>query len=90
MTTKSSISKTLANELKLSKKECDDLVNEFVSIITNESKIKILKISKFGTFYTHKTKERIGRNPKTKESYIICSRNKLVFKPSQKIKEKIN
>ena len=48
------------------------------------------KLSSFGSFSFKNTPKRLGRNPKTKDSYIIPEINKLNFKPSNKIKEKIN
>ena len=52
--------------------------------------LKKVKISKFGTFILRKKKERIGRNPKTKESKIISERNVILFKPSKELKNFIN
>ena len=49
-----------------------------------------VKLSRFGSFNFKKTPKRLGRNPKTKDSYIIPVLNKLNFKPSTKIKENIN
>ena len=49
-----------------------------------------MKISKFGTFTIRKKKSRIGRNPKTKESKIISSRNVVLFKPSKEFKDFVN
>ena len=51
---------------------------------------KKVKIAKFGTFILRKKKERIGRNPKTKEQKIIRERNVVLFKPSKEIKLYIN
>jgi Bacterial nucleoid DNA-binding protein len=51
---------------------------------------KKVKIAKFGTFILRKKKERIGRNPKTKEKKIISERNVILFKPSKEIKQYIN
>ena len=59
-------------------------------LIKNKSKLRIVKLSSFGSFSFKKTPKRLGRNPKTKDSYIIPEINKLNFKPSNKIKEKIN
>ena len=58
-------------------------------IKTNVRSNKV-KITGFGTFYLHKTAIRNGRNPKTRESYIIPSMVKLAFKASNKAKRKLN
>ena len=62
----------------------------FQLILNNLIKHKKLKIAKFGTFELRKKKQRIGRNPKTKESKIISARNVILFKPSKEFKKFIN
>ena len=62
----------------------------FELILNNLIENKKLKIAKFGTFELRKKKERIGRNPKTKESKIISARNVILFKPSKEFKNFIN
>jgi len=52
--------------------------------------IKKLKLSKFGTFSIRQKKSRIGRNPKTKETKVISSRDVVLFKPSKEFKEFVN
>tara|TARA_B100000768_G_scaffold180849_1_gene201912 strand:+ start:114 stop:386 length:273 start_codon:yes stop_codon:yes gene_type:complete len=90
MTTKALISKKVASKISLSLKESLLITESFLLIIKNNSKSKILKISGFGSFKSHTTPERIGRNPKTKDSYIIPQRCKLNFKPSNIVKETLN
>ena len=67
-----------------------DFLNQFISLIKNSSKKKDIKISGFGTFFMKNTAQRIGRNPKTKESYIIESRKKLNFRGSNILKKILN
>ena len=62
----------------------------FELILNNLIEHKKLKIAKFGTFELRKKKQRIGRNPKTKESKIISARNVILFKPSKEFKKFIN
>ena len=62
----------------------------FELILNNLIENKKLKIAKFGTFELRKKKQRIGRNPKTKESKIISARNVILFKPSKEFKKFIN
>ena len=59
-------------------------------IIDNLKKEKKMKISKFGTFILRNKKSRVGRNPLTKESKIISSRNVVLFKASKEFKLSIN
>ena len=62
----------------------------FETLIIELIKTNKVKISSFGTFSVLNKKERIGRNPKTKVEALIKSRNIVRFKPSLKLKEKIN
>ena len=78
-------------QIGFSKQISENLIDElFSSIIVNLKNEKKLKISKFGTFSIRKKKERIGRNPKTKESKVISSREVVLFKPSKEFREFIN
>ena len=89
-TTKKNITKKLSENLSLDLIESTKLLDLFLQSIKINSKNKILKLSNFGSFTYKETSERIGRNPKTKESYIIPKRKKLIYKPSSKIKGIIN
>ena len=51
---------------------------------------KKVKVNGFGTFKRENTPERVGRNPRTKEEYIIPKMNKLRLIASNIIKLKIN
>ena len=64
--------------------------NFFETIIQELIKSNMIKISTFGTFKVIKKKERIGRNPKTKEEAVISSRKVVKFTPSILLKEKLN
>ena len=74
-----------------SKNICSQIVDDFFELLVDELiKKKEVKISSFGTFKVMDKRERIGRNPKTKVVAKICARKIVKFKPSLKIKEKIN
>ena len=89
--TKKHLSEKLKKELKLSVDISDSLVDEFFQAIkmTLRSQ-KNLKLSGFGSFETYETKERMGRNPKSMESYRIPSQNKVRFSPTSKAKHFLN
>ena len=72
---------------KISETLLEDIFHILLKNIISEKKVKI---AKFGTFILRKKKERIGRNPKTKEKKIISERNVILFKPSKEIKQYIN
>ena len=78
-------------QLGFSKQISENLIEDFLAtIVTNIKQEKKLKLSKFGTFSIRKKKSRIGRNPKTKETKIISSRDVVLFKPSKDFKKFIN
>ena len=78
-------------QLGFSKQISENLIEDFLAtILTNIKSEKKLKLSKFGTFSIRQKKSRIGRNPKTKETKVISSREVVLFKPSKEFKEFIN
>tara|TARA_B100000768_G_C11267637_1_gene371819 strand:- start:707 stop:982 length:276 start_codon:yes stop_codon:yes gene_type:complete len=88
--TKDSISKNICKITRITKGESKLILDAFFMLIKYQTKTKKVKINHFGCFVNKATPERVGRNPKTKESYIITKRNKLKFKASNNIKESLN
>ena len=89
--TKKDIVNSIYMQIGFSKKISETLLEDiFELILNNLIEDKKVKIAKFGTFELRKKKERIGRNPKTKESKIISARNVILFKPSKEFKKLIN
>ena len=89
--TKKDIVNLVYMQLGFSKQISENLIEDFLStIVTNIKHEKKLKLSKFGTFSIRKKKSRIGRNPKTKETKVISSRDVVLFKPSKEFKDFIN
>ena len=64
-----------------------DIFNLFINNIISNN---VLKISNFGNFIKKNKRQRIGRNPKTKEVKVISARNIIIFKPSNLLKKRIN
>ena len=71
---------------RLSNKLIDDLI---LILLENINKEK-LNIKNLGTFRKIFKNKRIGRNPKTKEEFIISARNVISFNPSKTISKEIN
>ena len=63
-----------------SKKIVDDLINIFIQNIKSGN----LNLKNIGSFKLLNKRERVGRNPKTKEEFIITSRKSLSFTTSKK------
>ena len=89
--TKKDLVNTIYMQIGFSKKISESLIEEFFSlIILNLKKNKNVKISNFGTFSIRLKKSRVGRNPKTKETKMISSRDVVLFKPSKEFKDFVN
>ena len=87
---KNDIAKNISKKSSVSAVESKIILESFLSLIKSSCKLRPVKLSSFGTFRFKKTPKRLGRNPKTKDSYIIPELIKLNFKPSNKIKENLN
>ena len=89
--TKKDLVNLIYMQLGFSKQISENLIEDFLATISsNIKKEKKLKLSKFGTFTIRQKKSRIGRNPKTKETKMISSREVVLFKPSKEFKDFIN
>ena len=89
--TKKEIINSIYMQIGFSKKVSETILEDVFSIILQNIKINNkVKIAKFGTFTLRKKKQRIGRNPKTKEEKIISERNVILFKASKEFKKYIN
>ena len=75
------ISKKIGVSVSLSKKLTEDLLE----ILSNKIKDNNLNLKNVGSFRIIDKKERIGRNPKTKEEFIIRSRKSISFIASKNL-----
>ena len=80
------LSKKMGFSILFSKKVIDDLLNVLILSIKENN----LNLKNLGVFKIIKKKERLGRNPKTKENYKITARKALSFKASKKIIKSIS
>jgi len=87
---KRDIVKNISAEAHLTNQISSEILNCFINLIKSNSVNKTIKISNFGSFYYKKTPRRIGRNPKTKETFPIPARSKLTFLSSNKVKNLFN
>lgn len=85
------IAREISQELGLSKSQSQemvtDIVNVMLNIIEDEGK---LRVPYFGTFFIKHKGSRIGRNPKTKQEYVIPARKLVTFKASDFFKHYVN
>ena len=89
--TRDDIAEFINQEFGLTKIDCNHFVNDLIEeIISGLILYNIVKIHNFGTFKIKNKKERIGRNPKTKEDIMIPSRNVISFTISKNLLNIIN
>ena len=80
------ISEKIGVSVSLSKKLTEDLLE----ILSNKIKDNDLNLKNVGSFRIIDKKDRIGRNPKTKEEFIIRSRKSISFIASKNLIAIIN
>ena len=88
--TKENISIFLSKKKGYSVLHSKKIINNLLEILIDEIKENTFNLKNIGTFKILNKKERIGRNPRTKEIYRIKARKSLVFKPSNNLSQKIN
>jgi len=89
--TKKDLINSIYMQIGFSKNISENLIDDFFTTILENLKIeKKLKLSKFGTFSIRQKKNRVGRNPKTKEEAVISARNVVLFKASKEFKDLVN
>ena len=86
---KKDIVKNISSKALISLESSSLVLEAFLSFIKQNKGHKI-KISKFGSYYLHKSAPKIGKKLKTKEEYEIQPFKKLSFKASNKIKSILN
>ena len=76
---------------KMTKAQAGEAVETFLRIIKSslESSEDVL-LSGFGKFIVNDKSARKGRNPQTGESMMLDARRVVTFKPSGKLREKVN
>jgi integration host factor subunit alpha len=89
--TRTEITEALYKEVGLSRDHCHELLDSVLAEITkalvnNEE----VKLSGFASFSTRRKKQRMGRNPKTREDVVIPPRKVVTFRASKNLKDRMN
>ena len=84
------LAKQLSNKTGYSVNFSKKHINDLVEIIALNIKEDNLTLKNIGSFKKKNKKERIGRNPKTKQEFIINSRKSISFTSSTKLLDKLN
>ena len=89
--TKDKLATRLQTQIGMTRSESLEMVEELFEIMkaTLESGEELL-ISGFGKFHVREKKERVGRNPQTREKMMLRARKIAVFKTSGVLRERIN
>ena len=88
--TKKDISKKIEIKTGYSNTYINEIIDDFIIILKNQTKKEKLNIKNFGTFKILNKSERYGRNPKNKKIYKIKARKSLSFIASNALNKKIN
>ena len=89
--TRARLADAINREIGISREDALMLVGEILDeMVSSLVRGGLLKISSFGTFKVIRKKERIGRNPKTLEQFIVKEHNTVTFCPSVTMKRLIN
>lgn len=89
--TRAYLAEVVYNEIGFSYAEASELVDVVFEEITQcLAEGYDVKLASFGSFRLYHKKERLGRNPKTKEVAIITARKVVAFVFSNLLKARIN
>ena len=88
--TKKHISLNLSKKTGFSYSLSKKLTNDLLETIIYEIKNNKLIVQGIGSFILTQKNQRIGRNPRTKEKFVISKRKVIRFKVSKKLIDKLN
>lgn len=89
--TRADLTEAVYRELGLSRTESAVIVESILEHIADALlRGEDVKLSGFGTFMVRQKRQRIGRNPKTKEEVVIAPRRVLTFRPSNGFRDRVN
>jgi len=87
---KKELSQKCSKKLGLPNNISYKLIDGLIELIIKEINKGNFGLKNIGTFKLIYKKERLGRNPKTGEDFIISKRNSISFKPSKNLTKSIN
>ena len=88
--TKIDIAKELSKKTGYSLELSKILINNLLIVLISAIKKNKLNLKNIGTFRLINKSERIGRNPITKENFVITSRKSISFITSKKLLRVVN
>ena len=88
--TKEGISKELSKKTGYAFLFAKRLVKDLIEVLCFQVEKNNLNLKNIGSFNLIEKKSRIGRNPKTKEEFMIEKRRSISFKPSKNLIKNLN
>tara|TARA_X000001036_G_scaffold281467_1_gene261375 strand:- start:756 stop:1049 length:294 start_codon:yes stop_codon:yes gene_type:complete len=88
--TKNNFINELSKKTGFSKSISKKIINDLLEILIMNISTGKFVLKNIGTFKLLKKKERVGRNPKTQEEFIIKSRKSLTFIVSKHLSSLLN
>lgn len=86
--TKADLINILIQEMGMSKKNAEAVVNTFLgSMIESLKKGEGIELRGFGSFRIRERRPRVGRNPQTGEKVNVPAKKIVYFKPGKELKE---
>ncbi len=88
--TRLEISKSIHRETGLTQTESSALLESILNHVSSALlRGEDVKLAGFGRFSTQHKKSRTGRNPKTGQAVPVATRRVIVFKASEKLKDRV-
>jgi len=88
---KSTLIDAVAKATDIKKQDADKVVSAVFAAIQNAlAEGDKVQIAGFGTFKLKERKERIGRNPRTKETITVPASKSPAFAPAKVLKDAVN
>jgi len=88
--TKKDIVMKVSNETNLTQIDVKKIVQKTLDVISESLQVgETVELRNFGVFKVKRTPARVGRNPVTKESADVPSRNIVQFKAGKFMKERV-
>lgn len=89
--TKADLVNLIADKGEYTKKDAEKALSTVVDVITDSLvKGEKVQIVGFGTFEVRERKEKIAKNPKTKETVKVPAKIAPAFKPGKALKDAVN
>ena len=81
----------MSEKSELTKKDSEKALKAFMDVVAEElKKDEKIQLVGFGTFEVTERAERMGRNPKTKETMVIAASKAPKFKAGKALKDAVN